>query len=962
MPRMTNAHGLPIVAACLLALVQAWCQARACAAQIEHPRVLDERIEIELLAAEPDLVTPVSVAADQHGHIFVIESHTHFRPADYAGPPADRIRVFTDANLDGRVDNVATWYEGTAATMGIGLHPDGSLYLATRSDVRRLRDVHGRGAADESQVIVRLETPGNYPHNGLAGFAFDAQGWVYFGLGENLGEPYALVASDGTTLIGGGEGGSIFRMRSDGSRLERVATGFWNPFHLAFDGLGHLFAVDNDPDSRPPCRLLHIVAGGDYGYRYRNGRKGLHPFTAWNGELPGTLPMTAGTAEAPSGLVYYAHRSLPEDYQGTILVTSWGDHRLDRFRLQRRGASFTSQAEPFVLGGENFRPVGIAVLPDGSLVVSDWVDKSYELHRKGRLWRVRMRGPAAGNTRARTGYWRGSPEERRWMARRKLAAAGQDPSKVAEVWQETPDPESRMFLLEVALAGELDDVACATIFEQAAHDPCESLREAVAEQAPERFLDRPRLLETEEHPAVRAALLRRLEGELHLDRFISACRDADPFVRRAGIDALVRLASPSRLVGLAQADDADLRLAAAIALREQGSHAASTAARLLADADARVRQAAVQWIAECRLDNCRPQLMSLLAAENVPRQLFEACLAALERLDGVKKQPHEELGGDEYVAALLTRPDVAASVLVRGLRRLRPDHPVLTTELLDRWLAQPRLDLQLEALRTLREQGTDEARRRLASIAQDEQAHLALRAEAVAGLLPTDPGERQLLIKLAQHPHPSLRSEALRTLQHVSLSKDEREAIAAGTASLPDDELLRRLLDPDYRLQRPPKSDLAAWLKLLEGEADPDAGERVFFHPQGPRCYRCHELDGRGGAVGPELSFARSMPRARLLESLLLPGKEVAPHFVPWQIVTSDGRILVGLLVRDLVNGEQVYMSPDGETFVLHPLDIERRTPHAGSIMPDNLVEQLTLQELRDLLARLQLGPTPHRP
>lgn len=962
MPRETTAHGLQTLATCLLALAQAWCQANVRAAEVEHPTVLDERLEVELLAAEPELVTPVGVVADQHGRIFVIESHTHFRPADYAGPPTDRIRVFTDADLDGRMDDVVTWFEGTSATMGIGLHPDGALYLATRSEVWRLKGVQGGRTADESQVIVRLETAGNYPHNGLAGFAFDAQGWVYFGLGENLGEPYALVASDGTTLIGGGEGGSIFRIRADGSGLERVATGFWNPFHVAFDGLGHLFAVDNDPDSRPPCRLLHIVTGGDYGYRYRNGRKGLHPFTAWNGELPGTLPMVAGTGEAPSGIVYYAHRSLPEDYQGTILVTSWGDHRLDRFRLQRHGASFTSQAKPFVLGGENFRPVGITVLPDGSLLVSDWVDKSYELHGKGRLWRVRTRGPAAENSRARAGYWHGSPQERRWMARRKLAAASQDPTKIAEVWQQTPDPESRMFLLEAALASELDEVACATIFEQAAHDPCESLREAVAERAPKQFLNQLHLLTTEEHPAVRAALVRRHYGEPHLDQVMSACRDQDPFVRRAGIDALVRWASPSRLVGLAQSDDADLRLAATIALREQGSHAASTAARLLDDADARVRQAAVQWIAECRLDNCRPQLISLLAAENVPRQLFEACLAALERLDGVKKQPHEELGGDEYVATLLTRPNLPASVLVRGLRRLRPDHPVLTTDLLDRWLAQPTLDLQLEALRTLREQRTDQAQRRLVSIAQDEQAPLALRAEAVAGLLPTDPGARHLLIMLAQHHHPSLRAEALRTMQHVRLSKDEREAIAARPASLPDDELLRRLLDPDYRQHRPPKSDLTAWLKLLEGEADPDAGERVFFHPQGPRCYRCHELDGRGGAAGPELSLARNMPRTRLLESLLLPSKEVAPHFLPWQIVTSDGRVLVGLLVRDLVSGEQVYMSPHGETFVLHPLDIERRAPHAGSIMPDNLVDQLTVQELRDLLARLQQGRTPHKP
>ena len=49
-----------------------------------------------------------------------------------------------------------------------------------------------------------------------------------------------------------GEGGNIFCCRPDGSGLRRAATGFWNPFHLCFDAFGRLFAVDNDPDSRPP--------------------------------------------------------------------------------------------------------------------------------------------------------------------------------------------------------------------------------------------------------------------------------------------------------------------------------------------------------------------------------------------------------------------------------------------------------------------------------------------------------------------------------------------------------------------------------------------------------------------------------------------------------------------------------------------------------------------------------------
>ena len=275
------------------------------------PRSVDARVVFEKIAAEPEIVTPTGIAVDRHGRVLVIESHTHFRPAGYQGPPADRIRVFEDRNHDGKPECTGTFFEGTEKTMNLAVAPDGSVFVATRSAIYRLEDRDGDGQADGPGggklpvPLVRLDTRGDYPHNGLSGFAFDATGRVYFGLGENLGADYRLIGTDGTTFSGGGEGGNIYRCRPDGSQLERIATGFWNPFHVAFDVFGRLFAVDNDPDSRPPCRLLHIVDGGDYGYRFRNGRKGLHPFTAWNGELPGTLGMVAGTGEAPSGVIAY---------------------------------------------------------------------------------------------------------------------------------------------------------------------------------------------------------------------------------------------------------------------------------------------------------------------------------------------------------------------------------------------------------------------------------------------------------------------------------------------------------------------------------------------------------------------------------------------------------------------------------------------------------------------------------
>ena len=96
---------------------------------------------------------------------------------------------------------------------------DDSVFVATRSALYHLWDRDGDGQADGVQPpelptpFVRLDTPGDYPHNGLSGFAFDFTGNVYFGLGENLGANYRLIGSDGVTLSGGGEGGNIYRCR-----------------------------------------------------------------------------------------------------------------------------------------------------------------------------------------------------------------------------------------------------------------------------------------------------------------------------------------------------------------------------------------------------------------------------------------------------------------------------------------------------------------------------------------------------------------------------------------------------------------------------------------------------------------------------------------------------------------------------------------------------------------------------
>ncbi len=225
------------------------------------PKSLDPRVEIRLFAESPQIVTPTDVAVDHRGRVWAIESNTHFRPAGYTRHASDRVLVFYDDDHDGKADRSETFADGFVYAMSIAVSFGEGVYVATRREVFHLADANGDGKADTRRVILTLDTPGDYPHNGLAGFAFDGLGYMYIGLGENQGAEYRLIGSDGRTLCGGGEGGSLFRCRLDGSDLTRWATGFWNPHASCVDGFGRMFTVDNDPDDRPPCRMLHIIPG-----------------------------------------------------------------------------------------------------------------------------------------------------------------------------------------------------------------------------------------------------------------------------------------------------------------------------------------------------------------------------------------------------------------------------------------------------------------------------------------------------------------------------------------------------------------------------------------------------------------------------------------------------------------------------------------------------------------------------
>src|SRR5262249_23720346 len=127
---------------------------------------------------------------------------------------------------------------------------------------------------------------------------------------------------------------------------------------------------------------------------------------------------------------------------------------------------FTSKAQTVIRGGENFRPVAIATAPDGALYLSDWVDKSYPVHGKGRIWRLRMKAPppddglrvsqVAGLDPSKLRQLLNHPKvETRTGAGPALAKKGRAAKEVvANVLQTDPDPRTRTQALWAAAAME----------------------------------------------------------------------------------------------------------------------------------------------------------------------------------------------------------------------------------------------------------------------------------------------------------------------------------------------------------------------------------------------------------------------------------------------------------------------------------------------------------------------------
>ena len=875
-------------------------------AQTETPKVADPRLVVELVAAAPDIVHPVACDFDHKGRLLVIESHTHFAPKDYQGPKFDHILAF-DVSKPGKP---TVFFEGTRHTMDLAVHPDGSVYLATRNEILRLT----ADGKDKTRIVF-LDTKGDYPHNGLSGLCFDSKGDLYFGMGENAGKDLKLIGSDGVSYTDE-QGGHIFHCTADGKKLRRVATGFWNPFGICRDIYGRVFAVDNDPDQSPPCRMLHIVEGGDYGFRYNYGRSGKHPFQSWHGELPGTLPMMTGVGEAPCEILSYESDGLPAEYRGQLLVTTWADHRVERYKVVPHGASFKAERLPFVQGGNNFRPVGLCTAPDGSLYVTDWVKSDYTLHGKGAIWRIRWKNAPPSQR-------PNDPKEAIFSMHRSLREAAArklvDDGQLDFLRKQLENKDQRIRSTALQALFEANDKKVKML--PIVMDDAEiGIRELAIRASPAVDIGMRAELFKSKYGSVRAAAIAVKEANWIADRpvdwalVVKCLNDADPFLRQAAVQ---RLHEDRGLLTSAFLGGHPFQRIGWMQAARGGPPSYLTFC--LYDTDETVRFLAVKWIADEKLKDRRSDVEKLMADPKLSVRMYMACATALARLDG--KEVNERTLAN-YFAKRLADDSTAPAQRAMLLRQVPATHPNLTVDLLTKLLKSDDAALKLEAVRALAEHPSSKRYDPLLEVLRNPKLSVPMRGFAILGL-----NDRRLELR------------------------DELLALAKADGRLQGD-VERALSARVPPLDRPPAKDLDAWLKRVEGKADAEVGARVFFHPR-VGCAKCHRIDGRGTDVGPDLSNIGNTDRRHILESILQPSANVAPHYVAWHLEFANGKVKSGMLI-DTNLDEYTYLDAKGERFRVKTGDLVEQRPTAISIMPEGLVDAMTDQEIRELLAYLQ--------
>ena len=156
-------------------------------------------------------------------------------------------------------------------------------------------------------------------------------------------------------------------------------------------------------------------------------------------------------------------------------------------------------------------------------------------------------------------------------------------------------------------------------------------------------------------------------------------------------------------------------------------------------------------------------------------------------------------------------------------------------------------------------------------------------------------------------------------------------------------------LNVDLEKQKAHLEELLA--SLPKGEVR--RGQAIFNSPK-TACSSCHKMGYLGGEVGPDLTnIGQARTERDLLESVIYPSASFVRSYEPMIVVTKSGEEYSGVIRRDAPDEVLLATGPNTEMRIARS-DIAEMRPGSVSVMPAGLDEQLSRQELADLVAFLK--------
>jgi putative membrane-bound dehydrogenase-like protein len=917
-----------------------------------HTFTLPRGFTIELAAGADLAPRPIVCDFDEKGRLYVCDSSgSNEKVAVQLEKKPHRVVRLADTDGDGKFDKQTVFVKNVMFPEG-AMWLNGSLYVAAPPHIWKFTDTNDDGVADKEEIWFDGKTLTGCA-NDLHGPYRGPDGWVYWCKGAFAKQEHTVNGKKFVTRAS-----HIFRARPDGTGIEPVMTGGMdNPVDAVFTPGGDIIfstTFFQRPADGRRDGLIHAVYGGVYGKDHDVVYE--HPWTS-----PNLMPvLTHMGPAAPCGLHRYESDQFGKDYANNVFCCQFNLRKVSRHVLVPKGSTYETRDSDFVVSDNiDFHPTDVIEDADGSLLIVDtggWyklccpTSQLVKPDVTGAIYRVKKVGAHKVRTKPVA----------RPLPRLYTIALNRDPAGFADAVAALGDASLHTRRLGATALGRVGSAKAVP-----------AILAALADEKNDRELDHALTYALIEIGDAKATA----EGLSHQSpRVRRACLAALSNIPDGGLDA-------KAVLGELDAKDAALRETAwwiagrnprwgdqlAGYFRDRlGAADKLTPAQRDELADRMVKfanSAAVQKVIGRAVGPPASaalalRVMTRSGLKAMPPAWLEGLITAAPNLDDretvraalgvfrVLPAPAEEY--DEFVAALrrakLWPGGVVPDEFRLALLAARPAGQALNASSTRYLLGKIGRD----------EPGADRA------AAADVLARAKLTADqlaALAGALktvnPLDLGKLlgvfakstdekvgQALVKALRDPavRPAVRAELVKPIldKYPKAVRDEAEKLYAE-------------LDEARKGEKEKLDTMLAGLK----EGDVRRGQLVFNSAK-TNCIACHKVGYVGGVSGPDLTRIGGIRTERdLLESILLPSASFVRSYEPVRVVTTDERVLNGILKKDAPDEVIVVVAADKEERVARA-DVESISPSTVSLMPGGLEQQLTPQELADLIAFLK--------